>query len=123
MNIKFDHAGVRLEADRFLKLEQSRGIRVTCRSGSLWVTQDRDARDYILGPGETLELEHAGDAIVFALAQSELILSEPAPKPSVLDIFGQKLLDILNDLGNWIAGQFGPGAIGKRGLRGWHGAL
>lgn len=123
MNIKFDRAGVKLEADNFLRLQRCKGTRVECRAGSLWITQDRDAKDYILGPGQTLELEHDGDAIVFALLQSELMLSEPAPRASTLDVFGQKLLQGLDATGNWIAAQFGPEAISKRGLRIRHGAL
>src|ERR1700685_2756005 len=79
MNIKFDSAGVKLDVDRFLRLRQGQGTRIECRSGSLWVTKDHDARDYIVGPGEALELEHDGDAIIFALLQSELVLNEAAP--------------------------------------------
>ena len=123
MNIKFDHAGVRLEADQLLKLQQCKGTRVECRSGALWITQDNDARDYILGPGQTLELEHGGDAVVFALMQSELMLTEPEPSPSPLDNLGVALLGGLEALGNWIAGHFGPEAITRRSLRGWYGAL
>jgi len=121
MNIKFDHAALKLETDRFLRLEKCKGMKVECRTGSLWVTQDMDARDYILSPGQALELEHGGDAIVFALMQSELVLSEPAPKPALLDGVGRALLDGLDALGNWIAGQFGPEAITKRGFRVGHG--
>jgi hypothetical protein len=121
MNIKFDRAGVNLEADRFLRLQKCKGTKLECRTGSLWITQDMDTRDYILSPGETLELEHGGDAIVFALMQSELVLSEPAPKPALLDGVGRALLNGLDALGNWIAGQFGPDAITKRGLRIGHG--
>jgi hypothetical protein len=123
MNIKFDHAAVRLEADRFLRLQQSKGTRVECRSGSLWVTQDNDTRDYVLGPGQSLELEHGGDAIVFALLQSELMLTEPAPKASFLDTLGRALLNGLDAMNKWIAGHVGPTAIGRRSMRSWHGAL
>jgi hypothetical protein len=87
------------------------------------VTQDNDTRDYILGPGQSLELEHGGDAIVFALMQSELMLTEPAPKPSVLDALGRSLLNGLDTMNNWIAGYVGPTAIGRRSMRDWHGAL
>jgi hypothetical protein len=123
MNIKFDRAGVRLEPDRFLKLQHCQGTRVECRSGSLWVTQDHDARDYILGPGDGLELEHKGDAIIFALLQSELVLNEPAPVTPVLDRLGRALVDGLDALNKWIAGHFGPSTVGRRSFRGWHAAI
>jgi hypothetical protein len=123
MNIKFDRAGVKLEADRFLKLQQGQGTRIECRSGSLWITQDHDARDYIVGPGEALELEHDGDAIIFALLQSELVLNEPAAAPTILDRLGKAIVDSLDALNKWIAGHFGPGTAGRRTLRGWHAAI
>jgi hypothetical protein len=123
MNIKFDRAGVKLEADRFIKLQEPTGIQVECRSGSLWITQDHDARDYILGPGEALELEHGGDAIIFALLQSELVLNEPAPAATVLDRLGNALVDGLDALNKWIAGHFGPSVVGRRSIRGWHAAI
>jgi DUF2917 family protein len=123
MNIKFDRAGVRLEADSFLKLQQCKGTRVECRSGSLWITQDRDLTDYVLGPGQTLELEHDGDAIVFALMQSELVLNEPVPQASLVDGLGEKLVNGLDSLGNWIGAHLGPEAFSKRGGRIWRGAF
>jgi hypothetical protein len=123
MNIKFDRAGVKLEADRFLRLEQCQGTRIECRSGSLWVTQDHDARDYIVGPGEALELEHGGDAIVFALLQSELVLNEPAPAATLLDRLGRAIVDSLDGFNKWIAGHFGPSTAGRRSIRGWHAAI
>ena len=123
MNIKFDRAGVKLEVDRFLRLQQGQGPRIECRSGSLWVTQDHDTRDYIVGPGEALELEHDGDAIIFALLQSELVLNEAAPVPTILDRLGQAIVDSLDALNKWIAGHFGPDTAGHRTLRGWHAAI
>lgn len=123
MNIKFDRAGVKLEADRFLKLQQGRGTRIECRSGSLWVTQDHDARDYILGPGEALELEHDGDAIIFGLLQSELVLSEPAPAATFLDKLGKAIVGGLDALNKWIAGHSAPTTVGRRSIRGWHAAI
>jgi hypothetical protein len=123
MNIKFDRAGVRLEADRFLRLQQCQGTRVECRSGSLWITQDRDARDYVLGPGDALELEHTGDAIIFALLQSELVLSEPAPAATLVDKLGKAIVDALDALNKWIAGHVGTSAAGRRAFRGWHAAI
>jgi hypothetical protein len=123
MNIKFDRAAVKLEADRFIKLQQCNGTKVHCKSGSLWITQDDDARDYILGPGQTLELEHDGDALVFALMQSEFTMSEPMARASVVDKAGEAVLDGLEALGVWVAERFGPRAISRGSSRNWHGAL
>ena len=123
MNIKFDRANVHLDADRFLKLEHSRGTQVKCTRGSLWITQDDDTRDYVLGPGQVLELEHGGDALVFALMDSDVMLASPQAEPSPLDRAGKFVVAGFEGLGNWIASQFGPGAINTRKGRGWYGAL
>jgi hypothetical protein len=123
MNIKFDQASVSLGTEKFLKLHDCKGTQVQCLKGSLWITQDSDSRDYVLGPGDSLELEHGGDAIVFALMQSELLLREPVRAASPLDRFGNLLLDTLESMGQWIAAHFGPEAVNGRKLRAWYGAL
>lgn len=123
MNIKSNPTQVRLEADRFLKLSDSKGTRVQCESGALWITQDHDATDYVLMPGQSLELEHGGDALVFALMDSQVLLQEPARSASPLDRFGRALLNTLESMGSWIGEHFGPDAINTRKFRHWYGAL
>jgi Protein of unknown function (DUF2917) len=50
------------------------GRRVECVSGSIWITQDGDRRDVVLGPGEAFEFDRRGDAIVSALRDSRYLL-------------------------------------------------
>lgn len=127
MNIKFDRAGLNLEKDGILRLQGAAGTCLQCRSGALWITQDHDANDYVLGPGDTLELEHGGDAIVFALLQSELVLREPLPQESALARLGHGLVAAARAWGSsiakWVTRRFGPEGITDRRMRGWHGAM
>ena len=41
--------------------------RITCRTGSLWITQDNDLRDTILAPGESFTVGGRRKVIAYAL--------------------------------------------------------
>jgi hypothetical protein len=123
MNIKFEHGWMHLDKDRSLRLIDASGTRVMVRSGSLWVTQDRDQRDHVLEAGESFELDRSGDAIVFALAPSEIELIEPPRIESAAATTGEMLAVAANAAGRWIARRFGPQAISNRNLCRWGHAL
>ncbi len=40
---------------------------ITCRSGSLWITQDNDLRDAVLAPGESFTVGGRRKVIAYAL--------------------------------------------------------
>ena len=48
---------------------------LTCGDGQLWLTCEGDARDYVLGPGDTVRLEAAGHVVVQALRPARVFLS------------------------------------------------
>jgi hypothetical protein len=123
MNIKFEHGWMHLDKDRSLRLIEARGTRVMVRSGSLWITQDRDRRDYVLEAGETFRLDRAGDAIVFALASSDIELIEPPPEASVAATAVRMLAGAADAAGKWIARRFRPQSISNRNLRYWGNAI
>jgi hypothetical protein len=77
MNIKLDHAELRLQARELLRMHDAAGTRVHCVHGSLWITQDGDRKDYHLGTGMSLVLDRPGLALILALQQSEIALSVP----------------------------------------------
>lgn len=47
------------------------GVRIRCRSGKVWITQEGDSRDYILGTGQQVELAQRGRVAVTALMESQ----------------------------------------------------
>lgn len=53
------------------------GVRIRCRSGKVWVTQEGDSRDYLLGSGQEVELQQRGRVAVTALEESQCI---PEPR-------------------------------------------
>jgi len=71
MNIALDSSILHLERD-------GRGTRVTCMRGTLWITQDHDAHDSLIGSGETLVIDYAGLTLLTALEPTDLQLTEPS---------------------------------------------
>jgi len=51
-----------------------RGRRLECLSGTIWITQDGDLRDIVLGAGEAFDFDRRGDALVSAFADSRYLL-------------------------------------------------
>jgi hypothetical protein len=60
-----------------LSLPGHRGARIESRSGSVWITQDGDLRDVVLGAGDVHVLEREGAVLVQAL-DAALVVVRPA---------------------------------------------
>jgi len=64
------------------------GVGIECRSGSVWVTLDRDPRDIVLAPGERFEGTEHRRVLVSALEASCITVSDaqsaamPLPAPA-----------------------------------------
>jgi len=48
-----------------------RGDRISCISGSLWVTQEGDLKDYVLNSGQNFWVARPGTVVVQALQNSQ----------------------------------------------------
>ncbi|HKB54194.1 MAG TPA: DUF2917 domain-containing protein [Ramlibacter sp.] len=72
MNIRVRAAPVCLPKGQAALLDDARGACVRCRAGSVWVTQERDRRDIVLEPGDSLVLERDGLTVVSALSDSSI---------------------------------------------------
>lgn len=46
------------------------GEKIVCQSGALWITQDSDPRDIVLGPGEVFVADRSGIVLLFAFEAS-----------------------------------------------------
>jgi hypothetical protein len=60
-----------------LAVQDGIGTRIVCRSGSLWVTQEGDVKDSIVGPASVLTIRKPGRTVITALESSSLTLIEP----------------------------------------------
>lgn len=77
MNVKTKYMSMLLSRREGVQLIDGIGTIITCSSGGIWITQHRDNRDIVIGPGESFVLDRPGLAIVQALAASSVALEEP----------------------------------------------
>ena len=55
-----------LARGELLRLDAARGMSVSCESGRVWITQERDPRDLWLSAGESVHLSGQGLALLEA---------------------------------------------------------
>ena len=77
MDISVSHTRIRLDAHESISVIDGNGSRIACRDGKVWITQEQDARDILLGAGDAFTLDRGGLAIVQALGSSEIALDAP----------------------------------------------
>jgi hypothetical protein len=64
MRIELEAGAVRLSANQTLKLRDSAGSTVCVMEGSVWITEENQARDIVLAPGSCYRLRQGGLALV-----------------------------------------------------------
>ena len=67
MRIELNAGAVKLGPNQTLRLRDSAGNTVCALEGSVWITEENQPRDIVLGPGGCYRLRNAGLAIVNAL--------------------------------------------------------
>lgn len=66
-----------LERGGMLRIEDGRDLLIYVWEGSVWLTQDGDGRDVMLGAGGWFRLDRKGVAVVYALGRCALTLTSP----------------------------------------------
>lgn len=66
MRIELNQNGLCLKRNKPVKVRGGIGHTVVCHSGSIWVTQDGDARDVVLEAGESFTFDRDGPAVLQA---------------------------------------------------------
>lgn len=66
-----------------LKLQNCEGLDLLAVEGNLWITQEADVRDYEIGAGQSLRLEHRGVTLIQAMTGATLVLTAAARAPQV----------------------------------------
>ena len=74
MKLDIERATMELERLQILKLRGARGVRLVCKAGSLWITQEGVARDDFLVAGRAQELETDGTVVIEAMMPSSLAI-------------------------------------------------
>ncbi len=85
MNACFDSPVVALESGQVLTLDDAMGMRIQATAGTLWVTEEDDLVDHIVGPGDALVIAKPGRTVVQALAAARVSIRtnlSPANDPT-----------------------------------------
>jgi hypothetical protein len=76
MNQNVRHA-LDLAQGNILRIDDGKGILVAVTEGEVWLTEEGEARDIVLKPGESFCLARRGVSLVYALQPARLTLSAP----------------------------------------------
>jgi hypothetical protein len=74
---------VALQTGQLATIARPRGVRLTCVSGILWVTQGDSAKDLVLYQGETLTFERRAPVYLYGLKAGEARIEAAQPEPSL----------------------------------------
>ena len=77
MNGYIVHGIVAMPRGSLARIEDGRGMLVYAWEGELWITQERDRRDYFVKPGGWFLVDREGAVIIDALRRSRLTLTAP----------------------------------------------
>ncbi len=67
MRLEMKQGAVKLGPNQTLKVVDGAGSTVCAVQGSIWITEENDARDIVLSPGGCYRLRHRGVAVVNSL--------------------------------------------------------
>lgn len=83
MQIEITRSTFTLAPAGLLAVQDGAGSRIVVRSGVLWITQEGDVKDTIVGPGEELTIRKSGRTVITALEATCLTLIEPETRDSI----------------------------------------
>ena len=64
-----------IERGGLVRIEERKGALISVLEGALWITQERDARDYYVKAGERFRIERGGLVLASALGAARIALS------------------------------------------------
>jgi hypothetical protein len=70
-----DGPTVTLSRRQLFEIPDAASVRIVCTSGCVWLTLDNDIRDFVLEPGESLDLPDARRALLYAIEPSSFVLA------------------------------------------------
>jgi len=73
MTLELKNGAVRLGPNQTLKVVDGAGSTVSALEGSVWITEENQANDIVLAPGESYRLRRRGVALVNSLGGSAAV--------------------------------------------------
>jgi hypothetical protein len=70
-----------LQAGEVVTLEDARGTRIQARTGTVWVTEEANPEDRIVGPGEAIVVSRDGLTVIQALQSAWVAVVPVANDP------------------------------------------
>jgi hypothetical protein len=67
-----------LDEGEVVTLIDAEGARIASRRGRVWVTEEGDRRDHIVGEGQAFVVDRPGRTVVQALEAARVAIREPA---------------------------------------------
>ena len=77
MKVEIQNAAFALDPAQSLRLKSAAGVRIVCRSGTAWVTQEGVLRDDFLSSGDALTLHSRGITLVQAIGRALISIEQP----------------------------------------------
>ena len=78
MQAVFNHLEFRLGHNESFALRRAARVAITALKGSVWITQDGDINDHVLGAGQTFRVSGDGPVVVAALTRASVSVDSPA---------------------------------------------
>ena len=78
MQLSLKQPTFQLAPGEVVTLDDAQGTRIVARVGTVWVTEEGDARDHVIGPGDALVVARPGRTLVQALKPSWISIAEGA---------------------------------------------
>ena len=76
MQLQLKKPVIALEPGQVMTLDDAQGTRIVARIGTVWVTEEGNSRDHVVGPGETLVVARPGRTLVQALKPAWISLAD-----------------------------------------------
>jgi hypothetical protein len=76
MQLQLTKPSFALAAGEVVSLDDAQGMRILARSGTVWVTEEGEARDHVVDAGDALVVARPGRTVVQALKPAWISLAD-----------------------------------------------
>ena len=76
MNLRLEAPDLCLEAGQFFSLDDACGTRIQSHEGTVWITEEGEPRDFVVGPGDAFLVTRPGRTLVQAMVASRVALRD-----------------------------------------------